>query len=407
MATIPNANGDLFSVAPAPFHQELDADIQANDALHSHDNDADGSIGTTMFDQPGSEDNTITVLLPGRHIQAVPSQALVRIKSRSGGDGREYLGIVTAGPFAEPDSLRADSHLLVTVATRGGNYQPPFHGRVQVAILGQLLGEGALGPPRLRPLPNSLVFALSEEESARYLKAEGAIRLGVAVGYEKLAVGIPPHAKAVFPRHTAILGTTGGGKSNTVARLVQQAQEANMAVVLLDVEGEYTKLHNPTTHKEMVAALAERGLKPRGIPAEAMTVYHLVGRDTTNPDHPHLREFSLQFARLSPYAACEILGLSDAQEQRFHRAYDMAKEVLRELNIFPKKGDEEQERLALEIDEFERGYPRLTLSLFIDIVSACETVANLPKKAKDAGESSVALQLYNSVLKAAKGKPRC
>ena len=102
-----------------------------------------------------------------------------------------------------------------------------------------------------------------------------------------------------------------------------------------------------------------------------MTLYHLVGRDSANPDHPNLREFSLQFARVSPYAAAEILGLTEPQVQRFLQAYDIAKEVLRELGIFPVKGNQEQERLAMEIDEFERGYPRLTLSLMIDVVAAC------------------------------------
>ena len=60
-----------------------------------------GAIGTTMFDLPGSEDNTVTVLLPQQNAQQAGSQSLVRIKSRKGGDGRTYLGIVKAGPFAE------------------------------------------------------------------------------------------------------------------------------------------------------------------------------------------------------------------------------------------------------------------------------------------------------------------
>jgi hypothetical protein len=59
-------------------------------------------------------------------------------------------------------------------------------------------------------------------------------------------VAVPSTSKAVLPRHTAILGTTGGGKSTTVAGLVARAQAAGMAVVLLDVEGEYTFLHEPT-----------------------------------------------------------------------------------------------------------------------------------------------------------------
>jgi DNA helicase HerA-like ATPase len=231
--------------------ERLDAEIQNGGAVFANDPETEGTIGTTMFDLPGSEDNTVTVLLPRHNAQTAPSQSLVRIKSRKGGDGKSYLGIVTAGPFSEPDSLRADSHLLVTVATRGGSYQPPFHGRIQVTILGEELGDGTLCPPRLRPLPNSLVYSLSDQESAKVLNAAGDIRIGQVVGYENVAVGIPSDLKSVLPRHTAVLGTTGGGKSTTIARLVQQAQAANMAVILLDVEGEYTHLHEPTTNNKM------------------------------------------------------------------------------------------------------------------------------------------------------------
>jgi uncharacterized protein len=131
----------------------------------------------------------------------------------------------------------------------------------------------------------------------------------------------------------------------------------------------------------MLAALRDRGLEPAGIPADRMTLYHLVGRDPANPDHPDVRPFSLQFAWLSPYAAMEILGLPEAQEQRFLKAYDIAKELLRELGVFPQKqaGPDErarQERLAMEVDEFERGYPRLTLAFLMDVVAACGAFAD-------------------------------
>ena len=336
--------------------------------------DRAGAIGATMFDLPGSEDNSVTVLLPQENAQRAPSQALVRIRSR--GDGRAYLGIVTAGPFAEPDTLRADSHLLVTVTSRGGIYLPPYHGRARVSILGEELADGTLAPPRLRPLPNSPVIPLTDAESAAVLRTFGDVRLGLLVGHPNVVVSVPSDQKSVLPRHLAVLGTTGGGKSTTVARLVQQAQAAGMAVILLDVEGEYTHLHEPADDEDMLLVLKERGLEPAGVPADRMTVYHLVGRETANPDHPHVRPFSLQFAWLSPYAAMEVLGLSEAQEQRFLKAYDVAKELLRELGIFPQKeaGPEErarQERMALELDEFERGYPRLALSLLMDVVAAC------------------------------------
>jgi uncharacterized protein len=338
-----------------------------------------GEIGRTMFDLPGSQDNTVTVLLGKDSAQASPAQALVRIVSRP--DGRRYLGVVTAGPFAEPDSLRGDSTVLVAVATRGGDYLPPYHGRVQVTLLGEQLADGALTPPRLRPLPHSPVYRLSDAESAAVLKAGGDLRLGLAVGHEAVVVGVPSGSKGVLPRHTAILGTTGGGKSTTVAGLVQQAQAAGMAVVLLDVEGEYTFLHEPTDNERMRAGLKERGLKPRGLPAGQTALYHLVGRETANPAHPTLRTFSLQFARLSPYTVMEMLELNDAQKDRFLYAYDLAKALLRDLGIFPVKeatpeARERQERLLLTLDEFERGHPRLTLSLFLDVVGFCKAAVN-------------------------------
>lgn len=362
---------DLPDVAapPADLLSQVRADVvQAGGEVPPDPNRAN-AIGATMFDLPGSEDNSVTVLLPQQGAQLAPSQTLVRIRSL--GDGRRYLGMVTAGPFAEPDSLRADSQLLVTVTARGGIYLPPYHGRVQVTILGEELADGTLVPPRLRPLPNSPVIALSDDESAAVLRTGGDLRLGLVAGYKSVVVQVPSDQKSVLPRHLAVLGTTGSGKSTTVARLVQQAQAAGMAVILLDVEGEYTHLHQPTDDAKMLTGLAERGLAAAGVPADQMTLYHLAGRESANRGHPHRRPFSLQFARLSPYTAMEILDLSDAQQERFLKAYDITREVMRDLGLFPARGNQEQERLALELDEFERGYPRLTLSLLLDVVGGC------------------------------------
>nr|MCU0705525.1 ATP-binding protein [Fimbriiglobus sp.] len=325
-------------------------------------------IGRTLFDLPGSSDLTVTVLLPNDYLHQAPSQSLVRIQST---DGKKYLRVVTAGPLAEPDGLRGDSPMLQAVATHGGDYLPPYHGRLQVSILGEELADGTLVPPRLRPLPNSPVWVLGDEESGRVLKCGGDVRLGLAAGHDGVVVGVPSEFKAVFPRHTAILGTTGGGKSNTVAGLVKRATDAGMAVVLLDVEGEYTRLHEPNADRRMSAALADRGLKAEGVPSDRMTVYHLVGRETTNPQHPRLKPFSLQFAWLSPYQVFEILGLSEAQQERFLKAYDITKEVMRELHIFPAERNAEQEQMVAELDEFERGYPRMTLRMLMDVVGAC------------------------------------
>lgn len=366
---------------PPEALQSLEDDIEAEDDGLSPDPDREGAIGSTMFDSPGSEDNSVTVLLADEHIPDVPSQSLVRIKSK---DGLRYLGTVVAGPFAEPDGLKADSNILVTTVTRGGIFVPPYHGRVQVEILGEEQesendAPGTLMPPRYRPLPNSPVFVLDDDETAKVLKAEGDIQLGQVVGRGGVTVGVDSRRKDVLPRHTAILGTTGGGKSTSVARLIQQAQRAGCAVILLDVEGEYTFLHQPTDDARMLAVLEKRKLPAAGIPNT--TLYHLIGRETANPDHPTRWTFSVQFARLSPYAIMDILELNEAQRGRFMQAYDVAKLLLRKLEIFPARDDARQERLAMEIDDLERGWPRLTLSIFLDIVSAGLFVAQNGQKA--------------------------
>jgi hypothetical protein len=96
-----------------------------------------------MFDSASSEDGTVTAILPMGMIDSHTSQALVRIASK---DGRVYLGAVVAGPFAEPDGLRADATPMVVSLAKGGLLLPKHHGRVQIQLIGEKLGGGAVVP---------------------------------------------------------------------------------------------------------------------------------------------------------------------------------------------------------------------------------------------------------------------
>jgi len=91
-------NGEVvlgIAQPPEDLLQQVQADVNRAGGELIADPEREGSIGATMFDLPGSEDDTVTVLLPREQAQQAPSQSLVRIRSR---DGRKYLGIVTAGP---------------------------------------------------------------------------------------------------------------------------------------------------------------------------------------------------------------------------------------------------------------------------------------------------------------------
>lgn len=355
------------------FLNEIEEEIDLAGGEFEESPEFIGAIGRTMYDTPASKDNTVTVLLPPNNINQVPAQSLVRIKSRpvdKGGDGRQYLGAVVEGPFAEPDGLRADAPIVVTTTVRGATFMPRYHGRVQIEIIGEEI-DGSLAPPRFRPLPNSPVFTLNKEETEEKLKLVGEINLGLAVGYEEMPVSIPVR-KDVLPRHFGVLGTTGGGKSTTVSGLIKEMSENGIAVVVFDTEGEYTQISEPTVDPMMLAALKKRDKQPSAV--QNLGLYHLMGRETTNETFKDNQEFCLEYSNLSPYAVMEILGLNDAQQERFLKAYDIAKRVLMTLNIYPANEAERNE--LLELDEMERGYPKLTLQMMYDIVRYCaDTVA--------------------------------
>ena len=332
--------------------------------------DGEGVIGWTMFDTPAARDGTVVALMPKDQVGRVPNRGLVRIESRQ--DNRTYLGIVQEGPFAEPDGLRGDAPLVVTVQVHSGKLLlPQYHGRAHIELMGQRSSNTVL-PPRFRPMPSSPVFLLDAEETRELLNCDGDIALGLASGHDELEVGVPSERKSVLPRHTGVLGTTGAGKSTTVSRMIQQAQAAGMAVVLLDVEGEYTEIGRQADKPEMLALLEQRGLHPKGVPGS--TLYHLVGTETTNYRHPDRREFSPPFSRLSPYTVCEILDLSDAQQTRYWQAYETCKLLMRDLGIFPQRFmnnvDQDDERRLNQLDEFSEGYPNMTLQALLDVVSA-------------------------------------
>src|SRR2546425_11052 len=334
------------------------------------------AVGRTMFDVPTSEDNTVTVLLAKDDIHEAPSQALVRIRSVP--DNRKYLGIVVKGPFAEPDGLRGDAPIMITTAVRGGIFMPRYHGRVQVELLGEEL-DGVLIPPRLRPLPNSPVFVLDTDETSRTLRLEGDIPLGVPVGYEEISAAIPSDKKSVLPRHVGILGTTGGGKSTTVSSLISSFQQSGIATIVIDTEGEYTEIYQPTQDHTMLTALGKRDKQARGV--ENVSVYHLVGRETTCPEKRRTRAFSVQFSQLSPYLVMGMLEMNDAQQQRYQKAYDIAKRILQTMRIYPAN-DEERKQL-FELDEMESGYPKMTVEHVYDVVRACAELAAGEKELDD------------------------
>jgi DNA helicase HerA-like ATPase len=363
---VKGVDADFVKEAPPNVLAELDEVAAVGRArLASLDPELANAVGFTHFDTSSSEDNLLTVLLTRDDLNRLASQTLVRIKSRE--DKRSYLGVVVRGPFSEPDAVPPNSTMAVGVIVQGKKVQYTFdyHGRAEIEILGEESG-GNLVPPRYRPRPKSPVYVIDEAESAQILGVGGDLCLGQVVGYESMEARIPSKDKSVLPRHTGVIGTTGGGKSTTVASLIHGAQETGIATVVFDVEGEYTHVDEATDHTAMLEALRRRGLKPQGV--RELHIHHLTGRETTNPKHKNRHPFALKFSSLSPYAIAEILEMSDAQQERFLRAYDVTKLLLNDFRVFPTNDAEARD--ALEVDELTTGYPRMTIQHVLDVVSA-------------------------------------
>lgn len=70
--------------------------------------------------------------------------------------------------------------------------------------------------------------------------------IGHLSGSADTRIGLRP--SSIFGRHCAVLGSTGGGKSWSTARLIEQIALRKGKVILLDPTGEYHSLGNNATH---------------------------------------------------------------------------------------------------------------------------------------------------------------
>jgi hypothetical protein len=336
--------------------------------------ESDNSDGRTLFDTTGSEDYSVVVVFGQDRFEKWRSQALARIESRE--DGRVYLGQVVKGPYAAPNGLPAMSPMLVATQVERSVFTPPYHGWVGLNLLGEMRGEEVIAA-LYRPRPNSHVFLLTAEETQLALNCDGDLRLGRAVGYPEITIGLRSAEKHHIPRHSLVVGTTGSGKSTAIAGLIEKLASAGFCVLVIDVEGEYTTINQPAESNKIVPALQAMGRAPAGVDK----TYLLVPTDaaTANPDHPYIRRFCLDFAAISPHIAVEILHGTEAQTDRFLAAYDSAGELVTELGLAQ---DKECHRQALASwDDQESGYPDLKLAHVLDMAEAVAAAV--------AGESAI------------------
>jgi hypothetical protein len=355
--------------------ERLDDELAAYSRAAGREWRPDDADGRTQFDTPQSDDGTVVVVFPQDRCERWRSQALAHIESAE--DGRTYLAQVVRGPYAAPIGLPATSPTLIVAQVESTLFTPPYHGWAALSLLGEVK-DGQTVVPLYRPRPNSRVRLLSAAETKAALGCDGDLRLGRAVGYPDIGVGLRSAEKHHVPRHTLVVGTTGAGKSTCLAGLIERLRAAGFCVLVIDVEGEYTAIDQPADSAKILPALAARGLAPEGVPE----TYLLVPTDAgaSNPAHPRVRRFCLDFTNISPHIAAELLQGNEAQADRFLAAYDAAGELVTQL---VPAGQRERHLDALRTwDDQESGHPGLRLAHVLDMAEAVAALVG--------GEESVA-----------------
>ena len=137
----------------------------------------------------------------------------------------------------------------------------------------------------------------------------GDLALGHLMGYAAVKVRAPSESKNFLPRNVGIFGTIGSGKSNSTQVLMEEATAAGWAVVVVDVEGEYVRMDEPTDDPRLAAVLADVYCRqPCGVPDVAVYVPSSGTSDAAAPVR-----FKVAIAEVEAHVLGDLLELSEPQ----------------------------------------------------------------------------------------------
>lgn len=182
--------------------------------------------------------------------------------------------------------------LFGVVSQVGAGAAPKAEGDIQLWgnqwLKVQLVGERGRGGKFERgvsqhPTINDAAHIVTEED-LREIYGPGDPVDFVAVGHLASAESIPAlvNINKLVTRHSAVVGTTGAGKSTTVAGLLTALSDPNRypsaRIVVLDIHGEYAKAlsDRSSVFRVSMDANAEKNEKPLQIPFWALSFEELV-----------------------------------------------------------------------------------------------------------------------------------
>lgn len=210
---------------------------------------------------------------------------------------------------------------------------------------------------------------------------KGHENLAIGITTDQLALSIRVSQQSLFGRHCAIVGTTGGGKSWTLARLIGEMKDKQSAkIILIDPTGEYKTIEDE--HFYSVSMAKDSFFHYRNLTMEDL--YYLI-KPSDNIQMPKLME------AVRSLKALELDVLGDLYEYKQNG-------ILRKANH--KK--EAYEKFYFEnIDKIEDGLLNFDIKyLAAQITQECifDTDKNHPEKYGNRNEEAVS-KCFNLISK--------
>jgi len=280
------------------------------------ENKSPSVLGHVHFDASHARSNLSDILALRDRLDGIFRNKYVQILAPPG--NQQFLGRIVEGPFFVPEEVGRDSAFAQTAILHGEEFKalPSFYVLARAEILGELR-DGAMFGTATRPIPKSVVRDLSTEDIEKLIGLRGDMILGALSGYPGVLVTLESKSKKVLPRNVGIFGTVGSGKTNTAQVLIEEASHNRYAVVVLDVEGEYTAMDEATKETHLMEKLSASGRKPEGL--SDFRAYHPTGGEAGRKGS---KEFGVPFQDMPPHLVSELADLTEPQEGVFLRAYD-------------------------------------------------------------------------------------
>nr|WP_277402730.1 ATP-binding protein [Achromobacter xylosoxidans] len=188
---------------------------------------------------------------------------------------------------------------------------------MRVELAGEALGRSFERGLSQLPSINDAVHIVTETDLKRIYGSEGSnqIKIGTLSSSDSIAVKLS--LDALVTRHSAVLGSTGSGKSTTIASLLrsivrpdQESGAPASRILLLDLHGEYT--HALADFSRVYSATPQPGERPLFVPYWALQAKDLLefiaGSLTENQEIAFSDK--IQDMKAAVLAAADFPGLS-------------------------------------------------------------------------------------------------